>query len=125
MTKLRVEYFDRSYAQMQADLNATFPGEGVRVVSVTRDRKKYIGLVNGATNPGGAYYYVDQASGEIADVGKRFPGLTPRDVSPVKFFTYAARDGLQIPAYVTVPQWLVRSQPAARGHAAWWSRGAR
>lgn len=101
--ELRIEYFDRAYAQMQADLSATFPGESVQVVSVTRDRKKYIGQVNGATNPGGAYYFVDQASGEIADVGKRFPGLTPRDVSPVKYFSYQARDGLSIPAYVTIP----------------------
>jgi len=99
----RIEYFDRSYAQMQADLEATFPGERVRVVSVSKDRKQYVAYVEGATNPGGAYHYVDSTTGEIADVGRTRPALTSADIGTVKFINYAARDGLSIPAYLTLP----------------------
>jgi dipeptidyl aminopeptidase/acylaminoacyl peptidase len=96
-----IEYFDRTYAQMQADLHATFPGESVSITSVSKDRKRFIANVEGATNPGGAYYFIE--GGEISLVGKEHPGLSPQDIGPVKFFTYAARDGLAIPAYLTLP----------------------
>ena len=99
----KIEYFDRTYAQMQADLEATFPGEQVRVTSVSRNRKQYIAYVEGATNPGGVYHYVNTESGEIAEVGKRYPGLSSQDISKVSYINYAARDGLSIPAYVTMP----------------------
>lgn len=99
----KVEYFDRTFAQMNADLHATFEGEDVQITSVSRDKKRYIAYALGATNPGGVYHFVDAASGEITEIGRKFPGLTPADIGTVKFFTYAARDGLTIPAYLTLP----------------------
>lgn len=101
--KVRHEYFDRSYAQMQADLAATFPGEDVLIASVSANRKQYIAFVEGATNPAGAYHYVDMNSGEIALVAKEYPALTLADIGTSQFFQYSARDGLSIPAYLTLP----------------------
>ncbi|MEQ1753843.1 MAG: S9 family peptidase [Micropepsaceae bacterium] len=99
----KTAFFDKTYAQMQADLEATFPGENARVVSVSTDRKQYIAYVEGATNPAGVFHYVDTSSGEISAVGKAYPALTAADVGSVKYFTYPARDGLAIPAYLTLP----------------------
>ncbi len=98
----RVIYFDRAYQQMQADLQATFPGERVTIGSATKDTSKYIALVEGATNPGGAYYYVEAGS-SIAQIGARYPAIKSSDVGSVRFFDYTARDGYKIPAYLTLP----------------------
>lgn len=99
----RTDFFDKTYAQMQADLEATFPGEHAQVVSVSADKKQYIAYVEGATNPAGVYHYVDTTSGEISEIGKAYPALTAADVGSSKYFTYSARDGLAIPAYLTLP----------------------
>lgn len=98
-----VEYFDASYAQMQADLAATFPGERVEIRSVSKDRKKFVAYVEGTQNPGGAYHFVDMTVPEMTKIGARYSTLTAADIAPVKSFTYQARDGLTIPAYLTLP----------------------
>ena len=99
----QVEYFDHAYAQMNADLKATFEGEDVAIQSVTRDGKRYIAYAEGPTNPGGVYHYIDVGTGEIFEVGRKRPGFTAQDIATVRFFSYAARDGLSIPAYLTLP----------------------
>ena len=98
-----VEYFDKDFAKYAADLRETFPGESRFINSVTKDKSIFIAYVEGKTNPGGVYYYVDSAKGELFELGKRYPLLTPQDIGPVKFYKYSARDGLQIPAYLTLP----------------------
>jgi len=97
------QYFDRGYAQMQADLAATFPGEYVEVVSVSSDRKKFVAYVEGIQNPAGAYHFVDMTVPDMSKIGARYATVTAADVAPVKSFTYQARDGLTIPAYLTLP----------------------
>jgi len=97
------EYFDKTYAQMQADLAATFPGERVEIRSVSKDQKKFIAYVEGAQNPGGVYHFVDMTIPEISKIGSRYSSLTAADIAPVKAFTYQARDGMTIPAYLTLP----------------------
>jgi dipeptidyl aminopeptidase/acylaminoacyl peptidase len=97
------EYFDNTYAQMQADLAATFPGERVEIRSVSKDQKKFIAYVEGAQNPGGAYHFVDMTIPEMTKIGSRYSSLTAADIAPVKALTYQARDGMTIPAYLTLP----------------------
>jgi dipeptidyl aminopeptidase/acylaminoacyl peptidase len=96
-------YFDADYAQMQADLAATFPGESVAIRSVSNDRKKFVAYVEGAQNPGGVYHFVDMSVPEMSKIGARYSALSAADIAPVKSFTYQARDGLAIPAYLTLP----------------------
>jgi len=99
---LEVTYFDRRFQQMQADLQATYPGEYVQITSATKDLKAYVGYVEGATNPGGAYYYVETGS-SITPIGTRYPSIKSADVGSVRFFEYKGRDGHSIPAYLTLP----------------------
>lgn len=99
---IRVDYFDRAYQQMQADLRATFPGENVWISSAAKDLKTFVAFVEGATNPGGAYHYVETGV-SIAPIGAMYPALRPSDIGAVKFIEYAARDGYKIPAYLTLP----------------------
>lgn len=97
------EYFDRAYAQLHADVAATFPGEHVNIISVSSDRKKATVRVDGAQNPTGVYYLVDMTEPSISKVGARYGAIAPADIGAVKSITYQARDGMSIPAYLTLP----------------------
>lgn len=97
------QYFDLDYARMQADLQATFPGELVAVRSVSSDRKKFVAYVEGAQNPAGAYQFVDMTIPDMSKIGSRYPSIGAADIAPVKPIAYQARDGMTIPAYLTLP----------------------
>jgi dipeptidyl aminopeptidase/acylaminoacyl peptidase len=98
-------YFDRGYAQMQADVMASLSGvQFASVVSASSDLKKYVAYVEGPQYPTGSYQLVDMTQPAIGEVGARYPSIPASDVGPVKSFTYKSRDGLTIPAYLTLPR---------------------
>ncbi len=97
------EYFDRTSAQLLADVSATFPGEHVQIVSMTTDRGKAVALVEGPQNPTGVYYLADMTEPSIGKIGARYVAIGAGDVGKVKSFSYPARDGLNIPAYLILP----------------------
>lgn len=97
------EYFDRGYAQMLADVQATFPGEHIEIESATHDKKKFVALVEGSQNPTGAYYLVDMTEPSVGKIGARYAAIGAADLGQTKSITYQARDGLTIPAYLTLP----------------------
>src|SRR6185436_891794 len=96
-------YFDRRNAQLSADLTASFPNSMIKVVSSTADLKKYTVYVEGGDDPAGAFYLVDLVEPSISKINNRYPQLKPSDVAATQLITYKARDGLTIPAYLTVP----------------------
>lgn len=96
-------YFDRPYAQLAADLTASFPNARIEVRSATPDQKKLTVYVEGAEDPAGAFFLVDLTVPAITKISDQYPGLHAADVSPTKLISYKARDGLTIPAYLTVP----------------------
>ncbi len=55
------------------------------------------------TNPGG-YYLYDSVRGGLEELPKRRPWINPDHISPRTYMPYAARDGLKIPAWVTIPK---------------------
>ena len=98
-----VEYFDSSYARMLADATATFPGEHVEIVSASSDAKKFIVRVEGRAHQSGAYQFVDLTVPAIDEIGPRYSRIPAQDFGAVRSFTYRSRDGLTIPAYLTLP----------------------
>lgn len=68
--------------------------------SASRDGRYRIATVSGPREPG-AYYLVSE--GRVTPLGRETPGISPSQFAPTRFVRYAARDGLQIPAYVTTP----------------------
>jgi dipeptidyl aminopeptidase/acylaminoacyl peptidase len=59
--------------------------------------------VDGLTN-GDAFFVVDRKAKSANFLAARYPGIGPEDVAPVKAIRYKAADGLEIPAYVTLPR---------------------
>jgi len=50
-----------------------------------------------------AYYVYTPANGAIVGLGNSLPGIDPKKMGKRDFFRFGARDGLQIPVYVTRP----------------------
>ena len=98
-------FFNR---QVQAYWNAilkAFSGEKVRFVSASSDFKKVVVRVEGQEH-GFTYELVDLTTGKADILGEVYDGiLRPLEV---KSISYAAADGLMIPAYLTLP----RDKPA-------------
>ncbi|WP_187275826.1 alpha/beta hydrolase family protein [Parahaliea aestuarii] len=95
-------YLDREFAQVQANLEATFPDATVDLLSLTDDFSRIIVAVTSPSTPR-TYYLYDRKAGSIAAVANAWPNVTPELLSPVKRFDYAAADGLPIHGYLTIP----------------------
>ena len=99
--KYYLEFFDEvegaTYAQLEKLIpNAYYIDIGTR----SRDGKSLVVLNTGPRDPG-SYYLLH--NGEFKFVGNRKPLLEPEKLADVQYITYEARDGREIPAYVTVP----------------------
>lgn len=106
-SSMHYTFFDRTEQDAWSSVAQAFSGETVRLVSWSTDRKRVIVRVEG-TSSGCAYELIDLNTGLAKPIGPAFEGLGRADVSEVKYVTYAAADGMTIPAYLTLP----RGRPA-------------
>lgn len=130
----RVHWLDTAWAQIDADLHATFENSEVFISSATADRKKFTVYVDGPQDPGGTYYFYDLTKPEIFKIGSLYPHLTAADVAPQRIISYKSRDGKDISAYLTIPPGssgknmpfvvMPHGGPAARDNAGfdWWAQ---
>jgi dipeptidyl aminopeptidase/acylaminoacyl peptidase len=96
-------FFDPGDAQVWAAVARAFPGDRVKLVSWSRDRKKIAVLVDSPTL-GPAYSLVDLTTGKASWLGSEFKGLKEADVSPVRSVRYKAADGTELSGYLTLPR---------------------
>ena len=101
------KFVDPADQALWRGLTAAFPGEIVSFASWSDDRKIVIVEVEGPTN-GDAFFVVDRRAHTANWLVDRYPGVTADDIAPVRTLRYAAADGTEIPAYLTLP----RGRPA-------------
>jgi dipeptidyl aminopeptidase/acylaminoacyl peptidase len=99
---VKTEYFDPAGMALQRGIEQAFPNTTATVVSsdVAGDR-----VIVGSESPRQplSYYYLDRKTHQAAELGSTFPGLRQSDLGEMKPYPYAARDGLPIHAYLTIP----------------------
>ena len=131
----RTEYrfFNPKDAALWRGLAKAFPGEQVRLESWSEDRQTVIVEVQGPKN-GVALFMIDRANGKADFLADRYSELGPELLSPVTSFTYKAADGMEIPAYLTLPKdrpakslpliVLAHGGPASRDYPGfdWWAQ---
>ena len=98
----RYQYFDTATEKMQQALEAAFPGKSVHAMTWDIARTKLVLAVDAPSRPR-AYYLFDRGAERLASLGKTYPGLKDAKLGDVKPYPYQARDGLEIPAYLTLP----------------------
>ncbi len=95
-------YFDPVLRDVQISLDATFPGMAVHALSWDRAKNRFVIVVQGPTSPP-AYYLYTRGSSSIAKLGSTWTQVQQSDLGEVKSYDYSARDGLPVPAYLTLP----------------------
>ena len=100
-------YFDETLDALQRMMDSALPGKANKIVSTTRDRRHLLVMSSSDVDPG-VYFYLDRDKGKLEFIADAMPGLDPELMSPVEPVSYPARDGLTIPAYLTVPLGMPR-----------------
>lgn len=100
--KLEKVWFDAEEKALHDMLAQQIPyAHYVRVTSRSRDGNTMIVQNTGPRDPG-SYWLVK--NGQMAKLGSRNPLLDPEKLADVKYIRYKARDGLEIPGWVTMPK---------------------
>jgi dienelactone hydrolase len=98
----KFQWLDSDFGGVAASLTRAFKGKSVSIQSWSRDRSRMIFKVEAADSPP-VWYLFDRTRKEVSPVGESYPELANVAMGRTRFMTYKARDGLMIPAYVTVP----------------------
>ena len=98
----RYSFFDPELDRRWKSVTGGFKGQRVRLTSFTPDFSKLVLYVEGPQDPG-SYYLADTVAKRADLIGDTRPDLPSEAVGPVKAIKYKAADGLEIPAYLTLP----------------------
>lgn len=99
--RTHVEYFDAAEEALHDQLLGLIPhSHDVEITSRSRDGSTMVVYNDGPRDPG-TYYLIKD--GKLRLVGGVKPLLEYEQLAEVKFVSYEARDGMRIPAYVTMP----------------------
>lgn len=133
MAGYQYKFLAESDQKLWTALTRAFPGETVSFVDWTDDRMVAIVEVEGAKN-GDAYFLIDRRNHSADWLADRYRDIGAEAVNDRQVITYKAADGLDIPAYLTLPKGraakalplivLPHGGPAARDAPGfdWWSQ---
>ncbi len=100
--KPETKYFDPQRQALQSGLEGAFAGSSVRIASWDQSKNTVIVSVNGPRQPE-TYYFLDRTTHQTKVLSQTYPELKESDLGEMKSYPYKARDGLDIPAYLTLP----------------------
>ena len=86
----------------QEQIAGVIPNSYLSYISaISKDSSSMVIYNVGPKDPG-SYYLLK--NGELKFIGSKRPSFKPEDLADVKYLKYKSRDGITIPAYVTVPK---------------------
>ena len=96
------EYTDLKWASIQQRLDNALPAnQEHRIVSMSDDLTIMVVFSSGPREAGVWHLLVNGQ--QLVPLGRRYPLLEPDKLADMEFVTYEARDGLEIPAFLTRP----------------------
>jgi len=97
------EHWIEASAKARFDiLQRSFPGQQVQIGGRSQTGQRVVARVSTASRPP-IYYLVDFQTHKADIVGEEYPALAHVTLGELRDITYKARDGLEIPAYLTLP----------------------
>jgi dipeptidyl aminopeptidase/acylaminoacyl peptidase len=104
-------WFDADMKQAQQKLDALLPGTN-NLMTVAEEKKSDNALVYSYSDAvPGIWRLYDMHSGKLTTIGNTRPDVDPAKMAYKDMVHYRARDGLNIPAYLTLPQGAKKSLP--------------
>jgi dipeptidyl aminopeptidase/acylaminoacyl peptidase len=128
----RQAFFDPDLQAAYDNVRAALPDGFARIVTWSRSRSRFLIHSEHAGYAGGAYFIFSPKTNALQLVGRLYPDVADR--STVQSISYPARDGVRVPAIITLPDQpasakpplvvLIHGGPAARdtAHFDWWAR---
>ena len=109
-TESRQQFFEPALQAAYERAAGAFQDGSAALVSWSRDRSRV--LVYGEHGlDGGAYYVMTPASGTLERLAFRYPQVATAPHGGRQSITYRARDGVRVPAYLTLPPGEARNLP--------------
>ncbi len=100
--KLEYHFFDEWRRQLQEKLEKKLPGIEVALSSMSRDEDRFIVRTH-SDRSRGAYWFYDAKTDELRKLADVSPWLNEEQLATMVPVRIPARDGLELPAYLTLP----------------------
>jgi dipeptidyl aminopeptidase/acylaminoacyl peptidase len=104
-----LHFFDDTVKKISDGLTKRFDDKQVGVISESWDRRYYIVHV-GSDRDAGTFYRFDVEQNQLLELSPQYPKLESRSLAEMKPIRYPAREGTEIPGYLTLP---IAAQPGA------------
>ncbi len=101
--RMRIYPKDEATQQDLDFLKKKFPGQDIGLQSMSQDMSQILVVVSSDVDPGSVYLYARQSK-KLELLYRSRPELPSQHLAKMKPVTYKARDGLEIPAYLTLPR---------------------
>lgn len=99
----RIYWKDKAFEADYKNLQKQLPGKEIGFGSSTKDEKLWIIAANADTDPGSTYLY-DRTTKKLTLQYQAREKLNRAYLAPMKAVKYPSSDGLEIPAYLTLPK---------------------
>jgi dipeptidyl aminopeptidase/acylaminoacyl peptidase len=99
----RIYWKDKAFEADYKNLQKQLPGKEITFGSSTKDEKLFIIAANADTDPGSTYLF-DRATKKLTLQYQLRDKLNRSYLAPMKPVKYPSSDGLEIPAYLTLPK---------------------
>ncbi|HEX7338321.1 MAG TPA: prolyl oligopeptidase family serine peptidase [Rhodanobacteraceae bacterium] len=121
----RQVFVDPAMKGLQASLQKAFPGLTITILDYNNDLSRVLFSTENNDHPTDWYVLADHK--KVINIGSERPWINPKDIGTEKWVTYTARDGLAIPAILSLPPgWQKGDKPLPAviiPHGGPWSRG--
>lgn len=121
--RTRTYWRDKAYERDHQWLQKRLPGKDVAFGSGTRDERLWLVTATGDTEPGETYLF-DRRTKRLTFQYRLYEKLERRHLAPMRAIRYPSSDGLEIPAYLTLPKGVpARNLPlVVAPHGGPWAR---
>ena len=118
-----VVWLDPAMQRLQAAIDKALP-KTVNVISLPEDSAERALVFAHSDRDPGTYYLLDRKKGAIEELARTREWLDPELMAERRFIQYPARDGMMIPAWITVPKGGGKNLPLVVNiHGGPWVRG--
>lgn len=97
-------WFDPEMKKVQAQVDALLRGTVNRISVPVRGEVPVVLVTAYSDTDPGRYFIYDMQAGKLVPIGQRRPDVDPARMGRRDFVRYKARDGLEVPAWLTVPK---------------------
>lgn len=115
-------YSDEAWAALKSRIDSALPDTAYHTITSYSDDFTVVVVSSTGPRQPPAYHLLINGT-QLVGLGSSYPYLSPENMAEVQFVTYEARDGLTIPAYLTLPTRGEAPHPAiVMPHGGPWAR---